>query len=225
MMKRKGSKATKKAAAISSQATARMTTKHPAQPRSTHRAYANSGKRYALSNDQLRHIFDLLEKDESMRDLREVAAIISNTGIRTGELCQLRWADVDVHRRRLILANTMSAFERYVPFGPKTLQVLEVRRERGPEAEYILGRSPRALLHRVSHQLRTVCDSIGVSEVTLHLLRRTFFARLVNSGASLDSCMIIGGWRSLSTMTRLIPGTEDWFKFAARNQARIEEEL
>jgi integrase len=210
-MKEKVSKATKKAVATSFYATARMTT--------------NSGKRYALSNDQLRQILDLLEKDKGMRDLREVVTIISNTGMRTGKLCQLRWADVDFHHRRLTLANTMSAFERYVPFGPKTLQVLKVRRERGPETKYILGRSPRAFLYRVSHQLHTVCDRIGVSGVTLHLLRRTFFARLVDSGASLDSCMIIGGWKSLSTMTMFIGGTDDRFKFAARDQARIEEEL
>jgi integrase len=224
MMKRKGSNATKKAAATSN-ATAWMTTGHGAQPRSVLRAHANNRGRYTLSRNQLHRLLDHLEKDQSMRDLREVVTIISNTGIRTGELCQLRWTDVDVPRRRFFLVNAKSAYERYVPFGPNTLQILEARRERKPDTEYVLAESPRRLLHRVSHQLPTVCDLIGVSRVTLHVLRRTFFTRLVNSGASLDSCMIIGGWRSLSTVTKVIAGTDDRFKIAARDQARIEEEL
>ena len=176
-MKGKASKATKKAT-TSSKATASMTTKQPTQPRSEHSAYANYGSTYALSHDELHRILDLLEEDHSMPDLREVVTIILNTGIRAGELCQLRWADVDVHRRRFVVVNAKSPSIRSIPFGPKTLQILEARREREREAEYVLGNSPRRFLHRVSHQLRTVCASIGVDGVTLRVLRCTFFARM-----------------------------------------------
>lgn len=99
-----------------------------------------------------------------------------------------------------------------------------MRRERGQEAEYILDKSHRGLLDRVSHQLRTVCNRFGLAGVILHVLRRKFFARMTNSGASLDSCMIIGGWRSPMT-TKVILGIDDRFMIAARDQARIEEEL
>jgi integrase len=72
-----------------------------------------------------------------MRDPHEAVTIISNTGIRAGELYSLRWADVDVRRRKLVV-NANSFYERSVPFGPKTPQILELRREREPEAEYVL---------------------------------------------------------------------------------------
>jgi len=185
-MKEKASKATKKAAATS-KATARMTTKHAAQPRSVLRGHANNRARYTLSSNQLRRLLDHLEKDQSMRDLREVVTIISNTGMRTGELCQLRWADVDVHRRRFVVVN------------PKSPSI--------PEAEYVLGKSPQQLLRRLSHELRIVCDRVDLSGVAFHILRLTFFARLVNSGGGLESCMTICGWKSLSVAMKVILGT------------------
>jgi hypothetical protein len=76
MMKRKGSKLTKKAAATS-KATAWMTTGHGAQPRSVLRAHANNRGRYTLSHNQLHRLLDHLDKDQSVRDLREVVTIIS----------------------------------------------------------------------------------------------------------------------------------------------------
>jgi integrase len=113
---------------------------------------------------------------------------------------------------------------RFIPFGPKTLQILGLRREREPEADYVLGNSPQRILRRLSHQLRIVCDRIGLSGVTFHILHRMFFARLA-SGGRLDSCIIIGGWSSHSVATKSILSMDDRFKIAARDQARIEEEL
>jgi hypothetical protein len=134
-----------------------------------------------LSHDQLSRIMDLLEKDQSMRDLHEVVTILSSTGIREGELRRLRWADVDFHGHKLVIVDSKGSSVRSVPLRPQTIQILEMRREREPAAEYVLGKAPRGFLDRVSRQFRSVCDGIGVSGVTLHLLRRTFLANLTST--------------------------------------------
>jgi integrase len=141
---------------------------------------------WTLSHDQLSRILDLSEVDQSMRDLHEVVTILSNTGIRAGELRQLRWADIDFYGRKLVIVHTKKSFVSSVRLGPQTLRILELRREREPEAEYVLGNSPRALLVRVSRQFRTVCDGIGVSGVSLHVLRRTFLESLAISEPNLN---------------------------------------
>ncbi len=56
-----------------------------------------------LSTAQLRLLLDFTDKDQSIRDLHDVAMIISNTGLRAGELGQLRWIDVDFERRALCI--------------------------------------------------------------------------------------------------------------------------
>lgn len=143
----------------------------------------------ALTDDQLRRILDLSTKEPTLRDLHEVATIISSTWIRPGELTRLRWTDVDILRRTLIVnsTNSKSGCMRLLPCEPKTLEILATRREREPDAEHVLGGSPRELLRSVSDQLSTVCAGIGVHGVTLHLLRRTLLERPALAGASLDS--------------------------------------
>lgn len=113
---------------------------------------------------------------------------------------------------------------RSVPFGPKTCQMLEVRRERGLKREYVFfNKSRLAFISCLSHQLRTVSDRLGLSGVTLHLLRRSFFARLFLSGASRESFVSFGASRSPLWTTRSVPTADQHFEIAARDQARIEE--
>ena len=174
-----------------------------------------------IFQEQLQRILDRSAEGPNLRHLHDVVAIISNTGIRVGELCALRWADVDVHRGMLVV-NANTGFTRRVLCGPKTLQILEARRKSG--SEYVLEKSPRGLVHRVSRQLRTVCNSIGLSGVTFHVLRRKFFERLMSSGASYESCITIGGWKSTSSAFAHIPLSPDWLlKSAALDLARVEE--
>jgi integrase len=151
-----------------------------------------------------------------------MVVIISNTGIRPGELRELRWANVDVHRRMLVIEAAMNPRIRYIPFGQKTLQILEARRDREPEAEYVLGKSPQVLLRRISRQLRTVSESIGVSGVTLRVLRHTFFHRLCFSGASPESMRMIGGYSWPFWRSHLSP--DRYFEIADREQARVEQQ-
>lgn len=167
---------------------------------------------------------DLLLSTEhpTLRDLRDAIVIVSNTGIRPWELRKLRWADVDTRERKLAVADMTSASKRFVPFGEKTLQMLQSRRERYPEAEFVLGKSPRGLLRRVSRQLRTVCEGIGVRGVTLRVLRHTFFLRMACAQASTESIRAIGGYKLPSVLRSFL--TEDHrFEMAARDLARIEE--
>jgi integrase len=138
-------------------------------------------KSVRLSQSQLRRILDLSAEDPTLRDLHDVTAIISNTGIRAGELRELLWADVDLQACTLTFTTSKNPGMRSVPFGPNTLRVLHARCGHQLGAEYVLGASPRALLHRVSRQLRAVCDGIGIHGVSLHVLRHTFATRLVNA--------------------------------------------
>lgn len=47
--------------------------------------------RHELSHEQIRRLLDFVEQDENLRNLHEVVKLVSNTGIRPGELCRVRW--------------------------------------------------------------------------------------------------------------------------------------
>jgi integrase len=155
-----------------------------------------------LSKGQLRRLLDLSIADPTLRDLHDVVMIVSNTGIRPGELRDLLWTDVDLQGCKFTVAEKKNARMRSVPLGPQTLQVLQSRRERQPDPAYVLGESPLGLLHRVSVQLRTVCDRLGVRGVSLHVLRHTFAKRLVNANVNCVVLKDLMGHSSIKTTLR-----------------------
>ncbi len=180
--------------------------------------------RRVLSLDELRLALAISAREPNLRDLHDLMTIISTTGIRPGELRELRWTDVDSIRRRVVIGkNSKSGYLRYVPFGRRTYQMLEGRRERGPDMEYVFGKSPRAFLVRCSRQLWKVSETIGVEHISLRALRNTFFVRWVQSGKSLDALCLISGHRLRQVEVHL--SWEDRLAIAARDQAKLEEEL
>jgi integrase len=181
-------------------------------------------RREALSEEQLRRLLAFSQDDPSMRDLHDVVILITNTGLRLGELRELRWSGVDLHGHHLFIKTQKKSTSRSIPFESKTLQVLEARRERQSESEYVLGTSPRTVLNRISRQLRTLSAHIGVSRVSLNVLRHTFFTRLFNSGASILTLYVIGGYRSYRHLLKSFVSPEQRYEIAVRDQARMEEQ-
>lgn len=177
-----------------------------------------------LNCAELRLLLDVTAKNPGLRDLHDVATIIANTGIRPGEISQMKWADVDISLQRFAIRSKFGR-KRSVPYGPKTLQTLKARREREPEAEYLLGPSASKVLRTASLQLRAVCDDNGLHGVTFRTLRHTMFSRLMSSGASIHSLMGIAGLKDPGTMESHCSMTdEERFVIAARGQAKIEED-
>lgn len=117
-----------------------------------------------------------------------------------------------------------SISRREVPFGRKTNQILKARYEREPESEYVLGKRPKVVPDRVSRQLRTVSESLGIGGVTLHAVRRTFFRRMVDSGAGPQSLRAIGGWSVPIPVIKSFIHRDQLLKIAIRAQARLEEQ-
>ena len=178
----------------------------------------------ALSLEELRLILAISRNEPNLRDLHDVLMIVSNTGIRSRQLGELRWADIDTQRRRFVVGrNSPRAYEHYVRFGARTHQMLEARREREPDTEYVFGTSPRAFLARCSRQLRTVSETVGIEHISLSVLRSTFFLRWVLSRKSLDALLMISGERLGRVKVQV-----NWkheLAVGIRNQARLEEEL
>jgi integrase len=177
-----------------------------------------------VSNDQLRQILSISYEDPSLRDLHEIASLVSYTGIRPGELQNLRWSRVDVPKCRAFVA-TKRVRGHYVPLGPKALQILEARRGRAPESEYVLGASGRRLLNQISRQLRALGNSIGASAASLSTLRRTFITRLAYSATDPTSVMIICGYRDSYLPPKFLSNPTHHFERAARELAPLLEKV
>jgi integrase len=134
-----------------------------------------------LNDDQIQTLHAWAEGNPSFQDMVHAMKIVLDTGLRLGELRDLRWIDADLIKSQfLVKAKTPS---RVVFFGPTTTQVLQERYERNPASTFIFGEGKPGTLDRVARQLACLASLIGVDSLTLRTLRHTFIARQVMFGA------------------------------------------
>jgi integrase len=140
-----------------------------------------------LSNEQEQALLAAIEKISNAVDLRDVVTLILGTGIRQGELRQLKWSEVDLKAGELNVAG------RRVPLSSDLIASLTERATRVC-AEHVMGRRPEIATMKAFRDLELAANSIGLPRLTLHDLRYTFAARCMASGMSALSLRRLCGW-------------------------------
>ncbi|HVM07177.1 MAG TPA: site-specific integrase [Acidimicrobiales bacterium] len=171
------------------------------------------------------------------------------TGMRRGEACALRWADVDlengslhIHRSvvavkgALIEKPTKTENDRRIAIGATAVALLAGHRLATAERLLKLGVGlgdgsyvfPADLdgtkpTHpsTVSHRWQRACRRAGVSGIRLHDLRHQSASHLIADGRDLRTVMERHGWTSLATAQRYIHAVEQKDREAAEALERI----
>jgi integrase len=177
----------------------------------------------SLSNEHLHQLLSISKEDPRLQELHDVVMIVSSTGLRSGELRNLRWIDIDDQKHRFKIGGGMSYGSRWVPLGPNCLQLLKDRFERGPESEHVLGEYPKETLLRVSRQLSIACNGFGIGGVTLRVIRNGFFLRMLMAGCDVQALMEIGGYRSPRLALKCLLNQDQLVELASRHLSRLEE--
>jgi len=121
--------------------------------------------------------------------LREVVLLAAATGMRRGEVLNLRWSDVDLERRYLIVRTTpsyktKSGRMRTIPLNDIALTVL---RPKTPAHELVFTLNDRPILGNwVQHLFKRYVRKAGLDDrLHFHSLRHTTASWLVQSGSTL----------------------------------------
>lgn len=167
-----------------------------------------------LLQEDLNLAWKLLEERGNAR-LRLATAIAEEAGLRNGEICRLRIADVDMVEQRLFVRlPTKTKRERFAHFSHQTKRRFEEwMKERDPDCghDFLLhnfyGRPCQVTalggeFHRVlckTYKGRPVNET-GFDRWSIHRLRHTMATNLTSGGADAATVMAAGGWRSFSAM-------------------------
>ena len=158
-----------------------------------------------LTTEEVQRLF-WAAKHET-RNVRKNLAILTvflDTGIRRGELCNLRISDIDLpHRQMRVFGKDQD--ERLVPFSDRTTLALIAywsgRVDQYPSAFHGLGGS--LTTSGVSSIIRRLGEKAGIDKsVRPHLLRHTFAHRWITGGGDLESLRRILGHGSLAVTQR-----------------------
>jgi site-specific recombinase XerD len=164
----------------------------------------------ALSDDQLRLLVKACAGKE-MIDLRDAAIVrlMTETGLRAGELLGVQMEDVDLQQGRVIVRRGKGGKGRTAPFGPQTAAAVDryMRARRGHRlsgtgALWLGGNGQTFSYHGLNMALKRRAHAAGISGFHLHLLRHTAATRWLRAGGSEQGLMSVAGWSTRSMIDR-----------------------
>ncbi len=205
-----------------------------------HRIHAQRRSQSAprpLSDSELAQMWRMLEAQDDPR-LLFAASIAEEAGLRIGEICNLRVADIDVEGLQVFVRlPNKSNRERYSLFGPRTAEFARtILRSRprdmkqdhilwnavnGPMACGTLRRQLRMALCK-TYQGKSLRDE-GFSSWSTHRLRHNMATSMRRGGANTGSIMALGGWRSMDAASHYVEMvTEDTQREYAAAMAKAQ---
>lgn len=159
------------------------------------------GRTRTLDDTERRALLEACQQSLNTR-LHAIVVLALSTGARKMELLNLRWADVDVERKRLVFRETKNGEQRGVPLTAPACAVL-ASLARG-EPQKLLFPSPRRTDQPVALQCvwEKALTTAGIRDFRFHDLRHTAASYLAMSGATTSDIAAILGHKSLAMVQR-----------------------
>lgn len=129
--------------------------------------------------------------------VRPIFILALNTGMRRGEMINLRWSDVNWERNVIVVRKTKTGFVRSIPINQRVAEVLKSRPHE-IDSERVFSILPKTLWSA----FRTLTKRAGLKDLRFHDLRHTFATRLSDAGADPFTIADLLGHRNLNMTKR-----------------------
>jgi integrase len=139
--------------------------------------------------------------------LRPIVTVLAWTGMRIGELINLRWEDVDLNKKLIHIRvredwRPKGRADRTIPMHPQVEAVL--RNQRVGKFAFIGPSGGRLKETYLLKCLRVDQEDLKLRQGDLHSFRRFFATQMMRAGVDTDTVRQWGGWKSLETMMRYL---------------------
>lgn len=168
------------------------------------------------NNKRLRY----LEKEEIERllavcdsSLKPVAVVALNTGMRLGEILNLKWQDIDFKMRIIYLLKTKSGDKREIPMNRLVEEALNSIRKH-PTSDYVFYHKDGSPRKTVRKSFSTAMKRANIMNFRFHDLRHTFASHLVMAGIDLNTVRELLGHADLTMTLRYAHLSQDHKKKA-----------
>ena len=192
----------------------------------------------ALSKSEQKKLIETLYQ---RMDLFKVAVLMSLfTGLRLGELCGLKWSDIDFENKTLTIRRTVQRLYAngyntktiLMETPPKSLHsrreiplsdmVMELLQKFHNNTEYVFGGNKPLEPRTLQYQFKKILNEAGLQGINFHILRHTFFTNCIEGGADVKSLSEILGHSNVQiTLNRYVHPSIDTKRRYMQNLARF----
>ncbi|MFZ6016426.1 MAG: tyrosine-type recombinase/integrase [Nitrospirota bacterium] len=140
--------------------------------------------------------------------LRPIIVAGLNTGMRKGEILNLKWSDVDLKNRRITLTNTKNNEIRIIPINDTFYQEL-INLKDNSQGEYVFCNAKKKPFSDIKKAFVSALKRAGIKDFRFHDLRHTFGSHLVMKGVDLRTVQQLLGHKDIKMTMRyshLSPG-------------------
>ena len=139
----------------------------------------------------------------STLEARDIFIFAANTGMRTSEIFNLKWVDIDWEQRQIIVSKTKNNMPRIVPMN-QVVHKLLVKRHQKVTSSYVFPGKDGKPRTTVRTAFKAACKRAGITNLRPHDLRHSFGTWLVNQGADIKTIQELMGHRNLKSTERYL---------------------
>ncbi len=127
-----------------------------------------------------------------------------HTGMRQGEIIRLKWNDVDLFRRTLVIHKSKNNEKRTIPINQRVLELLIARSKVQAIHGHVFCDMEGGILtkRKVQRSMTTAMTHAGIKNFHFHDLRHTFATRLAQAGIDIYSISKLLGHRDIRMTQR-----------------------
>lgn len=139
--------------------------------------------------------------------LRDMILFAINTGLRTSDIFNLEWTEVDIEQKRLKKIVKKSDRPLSLPLNDTAFSIIEESQQHGPYVFYNPMTGDR--FKDVKGALAAAVKRAGLGPVTWHMFRHTFASRLTRNGVDIVTVKELLGHSNISTTMRYAHSNDD----------------
>ena len=121
-----------------------------------------------------------------------------NTGLRKGELFNLRWSDLDFETKQITVRKAKGRRFRSVPMNRSASEIL-LTHPRHKISAHIFHNPDGSPWKDIQGSFNAALARAGLPRIRIHDLRHSFVSNLVMAGVDLRTVQELAGHRSIST--------------------------
>jgi len=158
--------------------------------------------------------------------LKPILRMALHTGMRRGEIFNLRWRQVDLEKREIAVLQTKSGKNRIIPLNEILRVELAGLKNRQDKGEFVFANPKTGLPYtEVKKSFKGACKKAGIEDLRFHDLRHTFATRLIRAGVDIITVKELLGHYSIRMTQRYTHSNQLQKKLAVERLAGNKLEM